>query len=298
MIIELAPGIKFIRAQSAGFPYCHSILVDSDIRAVIDTGAGERAFAPINPDGVDLVINTHYHRDHTVGNHLFPNAQVMVHPLEYPPLADEDARKYYAGFHRIDQISEKNPMIIKKTYSDRIIPPRVFRVDGFLTDGDIIDFGHTKATVLHLPGHTPGHIGFYFEQEGIVCGADIDLIPSGPWYGDYLSNLDDFEASIRRILELKPKIYCCAHRKPLRENIQEKLLQYLKKIEDTEDKIAEHFSQPLSLDELVGRNIIYKKYDYPYNAFWERNMIEKHLERMVKKERIVQVGEIGYQLTS
>ncbi|NLV16267.1 MAG: MBL fold metallo-hydrolase [Syntrophomonadaceae bacterium] len=296
MIIELAPGIKFVRAQSAGFPYCHSILIDSEIRAVIDTGAGDKAFAPVEPERVDLVINTHYHRDHTAGNHLFPKARVLVHPLEYPPLVDEEARRYYAGLHRIDRISEINPMVIKRTRSDKIIPPRIFKVDGFLTDGDTIDFGHIQATVLHLPGHTPGHIGFYFEREGIVCGADIDLIPSGPWYGDYLSNLDDFEASIHRIIELKPRIYCCAHRKPLRDNIQEKLLQYLNTIGDTEDKVAEHLSHPLSLDELVGRNIIYKKYDYPYNAFWERNMIEKHLERMVKKERVVQVNETRYQL--
>lgn len=292
MIIEVAPGIKFIRAQSAGFPFCHCLLIDSEIRAVIDTGAGEKAFAPIEPSQVDMVINTHYHRDHTVGNHLFPNARVLVHRLEYPPLVDEEARLYYAGVSRINKI-EKSEQLTKSKGTD-LIPPRTFRVDGFIADNEVVDFGHTKATVLHTPGHTPGHVSFYFEREGIVFGSDIDLVPFGPWYGDHLSNLDDFEASIRRLIDLKPRIYCCSHRKPIRENIEKRLLAYLDRIAEAEAWILQRLNEPVSLDELVGRNFFYKKYDYPYNRFWERNMIKKHLARLVKTDRVVMVDEDHY----
>lgn len=293
MIIEVAPGIKFVRAQGAGFPYCHCLVIDSEIRAIIDTGAGEKALAPIEPSRIDMVINTHYHRDHTVGNHLFPEARVLVHRLEYPPLVDEEARRYYAGISRLHKMKMK---IQSKANNDKLIPPRTFRVDGFISDGEVIDFGHTRATVLHTPGHTPGHVSFYFEREGLVFGSDIDLVPFGPWYGDYLSNLDDFEASIRRIIDLKPRIYCCSHRKPIRQNIEEKLLAYLGKIGETERLIEQHLTDPVSLDDLVGRNIIYKNYDFAYNGFWERNMIEKHLERLIKKDRIVLVDEDRYCL--
>lgn len=292
MIIEVAPGIKFIRAQSAGFPFCHCLLIDSEIRAVIDTGAGEKAFAPIEPSQVDMVINTHYHRDHTVGNHLFPNARVLVHRLEYPPLVDEEARLYYAGVSRINKI-EKSEQLTKSKGTD-LIPPRTFRVDGFIADNEVVDFGHTKATVLHTPGHTPGHVSFHFEREGIVFGSDIDLVSFGPWYGDHLSNLDDFEASIRRLIDLKPRIFCCSHRKPIRENIEERLLAYLGKIAEAEAVIEQQLTEPVSPDDLVGRHIFYKKYDYVYNRFWERNMIKKHLARLVKTDRVVMVDEDHY----
>jgi len=152
MIIEVAPGIKFIRAQSAGFPYCHCLLIDSDIRAVIDTGAGEKAFAPIEPSRVDIVINTHYHRDHTNGNHLFEQARVLVHPFEYPPLVDEEARRYYAGISRLDHAGDGKDGYLTRARKSKSIPPRKFKVDGFVKDGEVIDFGHTKVPFCIPPG--------------------------------------------------------------------------------------------------------------------------------------------------
>ena len=42
-------------------------------------------------------------------------------------------------------------------------------VDGFLEDNDIIDLGAScELRVLHLPGHTAGSLGFYWEKEGIL----------------------------------------------------------------------------------------------------------------------------------
>ncbi|WP_240152055.1 MBL fold metallo-hydrolase [Streptomyces mobaraensis] len=43
-------------------------------------------------------------------------------------------------------------------------------------DGAVFDLGGHAVTVVHLPGHTPGHSGFLIEPDGFLFVADIDLI--------------------------------------------------------------------------------------------------------------------------
>ena len=80
MIQEVTDRIKIIRAWGrAAYPYCHCLYVDSDIKAVIDTGAGSQSFAEIDVAGVDLVLYTHFHTDHTHGHELFDHSRA-IHP--------------------------------------------------------------------------------------------------------------------------------------------------------------------------------------------------------------------------
>ena len=42
----------------------------------------------------------------------------------------------------------------------------------YLTDGEVITFGRHQLKVLHTPGHTPGGVVFYCEQERTVFSGD------------------------------------------------------------------------------------------------------------------------------
>lgn len=42
----------------------------------------------------------------------------------------------------------------------------------YLADGEVIAFGHHQLKVLHTPGHTPGGVVFYCEQERTVFSGD------------------------------------------------------------------------------------------------------------------------------
>jgi glyoxylase-like metal-dependent hydrolase (beta-lactamase superfamily II) len=64
----------------------HKIVVDTG-----DIGESEdlpRAFEEIGTPlrAIDMVVNTHLHRDHIGGNELFENARVYAHELEEPPV--------------------------------------------------------------------------------------------------------------------------------------------------------------------------------------------------------------------
>jgi glyoxylase-like metal-dependent hydrolase (beta-lactamase superfamily II) len=42
-----------------------------------------------------------------------------------------------------------------------------------LKDGDTISFGKLELEVLHLPGHTPGHVGFYLRAMNWLFSGDV-----------------------------------------------------------------------------------------------------------------------------
>src|SRR5665647_2766189 len=75
-------------------------------------------------------------------------------------------------------------------------------------DGDEIQTGKNTIKAIHLPGHSAGHYGFYFEKENILFSADIDLVRTVPWYNSNSGNVGDLIAAY------KAKIYAylqCAH---------------------------------------------------------------------------------------
>jgi glyoxylase-like metal-dependent hydrolase (beta-lactamase superfamily II) len=42
-----------------------------------------------------------------------------------------------------------------------------------LTDGEILTLGNSTIRVIHVPGHSPGHVVFYFEKEKKLIAGDV-----------------------------------------------------------------------------------------------------------------------------
>jgi glyoxylase-like metal-dependent hydrolase (beta-lactamase superfamily II) len=45
--------------------------------------------------------------------------------------------------------------------------------DRFIDESDTIAFGSTTWKIFFLPGHSPGHIGFYDSNEEIIFSGDV-----------------------------------------------------------------------------------------------------------------------------
>jgi hydroxyacylglutathione hydrolase len=45
--------------------------------------------------------------------------------------------------------------------------------DRFIEAGDVFCFGNTQWQILFLPGHAPGHIGFYDPNEKVIFSGDV-----------------------------------------------------------------------------------------------------------------------------
>lgn len=163
------------------------LVYDEETRAcaVIDPGADPEKIVSAIAD-LELkpvaVLNTHGHVDH-VGS----NADIIG---KYGvPLALHAAD---TGLLQVCDYIELSLLLGAKNSP----PP-----DRLLAEGDEIAVGRTSLRVLHLPGHTPGSVGFVhggvlFSGDTLFCGGvgRTDL-PGGSW--------KDLERSIRdRILRL------------------------------------------------------------------------------------------------
>jgi len=108
------------------------------------------------------IVNTHCHFDHSWLNAHFRrlwNVPLLYHELDQPVLerCPEAAQSY--GFPGPEPS-----------------PP----ADFYLAEGDVLGLGSEKLTVLHLPGHTPGHIALVTAR-GVFSGDVLFAGSVGRW---------------------------------------------------------------------------------------------------------------------
>jgi hydroxyacylglutathione hydrolase len=101
-----------------------------------------------------FLLNTHCHLDHVFGNQFVIETYAVplyVHPdeevvLKYAPLAAERWNLPFDNYN--------GPLL-------------------FLREGDTIQLGTDVLKVIAAPGHSPGHICFYCEEQGFLIGGDV-----------------------------------------------------------------------------------------------------------------------------
>ena len=49
---------------------------------------------------------------------------------------------------------------------------KVPAVDRHISDGEVLEVGKLRLRSLYTPGHAPGHLAFYVEDEGVVLSGD------------------------------------------------------------------------------------------------------------------------------
>ncbi len=154
--------------------------------ALIDPGMNAEGVAD---DAAELtpkfIFNTHCHFDHSWLNALYRrmwDAPLVYHKLDEPVLKRSPDAAAEWGFPQM----EPSP-----------------RADRYCEEGDVFKLGDEELSVLHLPGHSPGHVGFV-TSAGVFSGDVLFAGSVGRWDfpgGDQAALL----ASIRdKLLALPP----------------------------------------------------------------------------------------------
>ena len=280
MLTEIAPSIFLVEGEKRGeFPFSHSILIHDEVTALIDTGCGIERLQRLKEEyPPDLVINSHAHPDHIPGNWLFAGLPLLVPRQSF----------HYCG--RIQEMSERftGSEVMAQRWRKYIREATGFR-DALPTDhyedGHRFRFGSVELLALHCPGHTRDTYCFLEPREAILFSFDIDLSPFGPWYGHPDSDIAQFEDSIRRVSDLKPRMVVSSHMGIINDGLQERFQAYLDVFAQREARIIEFLSQERRLEEMVDRPLIYR--DFPYAPqllrLWQKNMLQKHLRRLTQR---------------
>ena len=121
---------------------------------------------------LDFILNTHHHSDHVDGN---------------------------------TKLKEKYKSKIIGFENDK---DRIPGIDISLKDNQKFKIGFFEFRIIFIPGHTKGHVAFYFEKEKILFSGDT-LFSLGCGRIFEGTNKDMFE-SLKKLKNLTPetKIYC------------------------------------------------------------------------------------------
>jgi len=285
--------IEFIWARnSRDFFFSNSILIHDSQTTIVDPSSNFTYLEQLaSRKVVQQVLNTHYHVDHRSLNHLFRNCQFICHEKDLAAILSFDNYLKYAD-------SERNSdyvLWLKNIFSSLEI------LDGYvsilLKDEDLVPLKDHPVRALHIPGHTPGHLALFFEDIDLLYTSDIDLTPLGPWYANISSDIDEFLASIRRVKLFHAQYYATSHGGRIydREQFLEKLEKFESAFEKRDTRLLEALNErPRDLKELSQIGIIFKSSQLsdPLKACFERQMVEKHLERFERQGKIYQENGI------
>ena len=110
----------------------------------------------VESEGVTIVhlLNTHGHFDHLMGNRFAEakwGLKCKIHPGDAPMTGQARKHAVLFGITMTDPSSDVES----------------------LAEGDVITFGNSSLSVIHVPGHSPGSVAFYDEKDQIVVVGDI-----------------------------------------------------------------------------------------------------------------------------
>jgi len=101
------------------------------------------------------LLHTHLHLDHVFGTRYVAE-KYGIRPEAHP---DDE---FFIAFTK-DYASQFGASIEQN-------PPEL---GNYLNESDTVSFGNTTLKVIHVPGHSPGGIAFYNENEGVLIAGDV-----------------------------------------------------------------------------------------------------------------------------
>jgi hydroxyacylglutathione hydrolase len=281
--------VWFIPGENRGkYPFCHSVYIEG-AGVLIDPACDRERLIRLREDqGVKMVWLSHSHEDHFMYLDLFDDIPLWTSEKEAPPLSDVEIFLDWYGMDNDDYRKYWRHML-KEEFHFKFRKPTQF-----LRSGQIIDLGMVTVEVIATPGHTPGHLAFFFREPGVLFMGDYDLTKFGPFYGDVYASIEETIDSVNHLKRTPAKVFLTSHETGVFMGDPGKLWDdYLNVIFKRECRLLEFLNEPRTMEEIVGAWIVYGRQREPkaFFEFAERALMKKHLERLIRLGTVFKEGD-------
>lgn len=229
--MEIAPGVHGIGQRRGG--RVHAFLIDDGqsltlVDTLFDTDA-RRVLAAIGrlgrtPADLTRIVLTHAHRSHLGGLAALKRltgATVSAHEWEADIIAGERKAQpvTYRPMRPFRPWWRVYPLQIGLNLGLAPHPPCL--IDRPLVDGESVG----PLQVVHTPGHSPGHLAFYWpERRALIAGDAIATYPEvSPGWATFNLNATRHRASLRRLAALEVDVVGVGHGEPITRNAAHEL---------------------------------------------------------------------------
>ena len=308
--------VLLIRPTRGNFLTSNSLLFFDEEILIVDTGSQSHTghLQALKKDiSVDKVLFSHYHIDHILGSHIFPNEDKFIHELERTAL--QSLESYFQYCYQNRNISKE----LREKWVQRLM--YFVKGEGIskwghlnlvdvqsVQDNVIFSIGVTDLQVIHLPGHSPGHCGIFDPLSKILFIGDMELSSKfGPWYGWPNSDLPAFRESVKRIIDFienhNISHIVSSHSPEINKVEGLKFLHRFNNCFDNRTKdilkyISSH-KKGVSLNQIVNQSFIYQGKARGPSFVWkffERIHIEQHIKELLESKEIQITGDLVKKL--
>lgn len=291
-LIKIDKNISLVDFKGFQYPYCNCLLIKDDINCLIDSSPEKKDLSYLMKQKIDLIINSHGHIDHYLYNYCFPNSKILMHQADQAMAQSADKYLETFGFKELVKDIKIHRLYLKA------INYRSTVVDGNIEDNQIIRLGATNLEIVHLPGHSAGHCGFFFPDQGFIFISDIDLSTFGPWYANINCSLTEFFQSLDRLLKMKVNYIITGHGEGIvKEGVSRRLETYRDIIYARQKRIAYLLNRGYhTLDEITRQCPVYGQLPSPEQVFYlyEQVMILVHLRHLQELGYVFQENQYYY----
>lgn len=264
MTESILPGLYRIPVPLPGNPLkeLNAYVLRGEERSVlIDTGFRQEACRAALFDGlaelgclerpVDVVL-THLHSDHSglAVEAAGERGRIYVSRTDRSTLADEEARKAYWARSEGRFLAEGFPQealarLDRTNPARSMAPPPAQGPYVGLEDGQLLELDGWKLRCLLMPGHTPGQMCFYLEEQGVLFTGDhvlFDITPNITAWPDLSDALGSYLDSLERILPYGKALALPGHRKggSLPERVEALKVHHARRLEEALEAVRRH----------------------------------------------------------